>query len=75
MADHCPRDVHGFCWIALWQPAECGGVSDRDGGAVRCPETPEEAQGRMEAARQHRIAEVAGAVASREPTAGDTQGG
>lgn len=54
----CPRDSCGFCWIALWNPADCGGVSDESGGPVRCPETAEEAQGRMEAARQHRIEEV-----------------
>lgn len=56
---HCPRDCFGFCWIALWNPDDCGGVSDERGGSVRCPETPEEAQGRMEAARLHRIKEVA----------------
>lgn len=57
-AKFCPRDRFGFCWIALWNPGDCGGVSDERGGPVRCPETPEEAEGRMEAARLHRIAEV-----------------
>ena len=58
MADHCPRDAFGFCWIALWQPEECGSVSDERGSPVRCPETREEADGRMEAARLHRIEEI-----------------
>ena len=58
--DMCPRDLWGFCWIALWHPADCGGVSDENGGSVRCPETREEAEGRLEAARQHRLAEVRG---------------
>jgi hypothetical protein len=55
----CPRDEFGFCWIALWHPDDCGGLSDENGGSVRCPETEEEMRGRGEAARQHRIAEIA----------------
>lgn len=56
MTTHCPRDQHGFCWLALWNPDDCGGVSDDRGGSVRCPETREEAEGRKEAARQAAIA-------------------
>lgn len=65
MTDHCPRDQWGFCWIAIWHPDDCGGMSDENGGPVRCPETQEEAQGRMEAARQHCIKMLGGTRAAK----------
>ena len=54
----CPRDSFGFCRISLLAPSLCGAASEREGGAVRCPDTREEAKRRLRAARDARIAAI-----------------
>ena len=57
---HCPRDAAGFCWIALWDQDDCGGLAGETKSKARCPTSPAEAERRKEAARLRVLREIGG---------------